>query len=117
LPRREGLPRARIEDALRTHGDRICRDLELDPMEFVATCIPFDAYTRLAGRHGWGRREIWTHFDGYQVTRELHLRPLVGGDVRYGGPDDLCGVGLDYDVDRLIARFAIVRRARFAAGH
>lgn len=75
-------------------------------------CIPFDAYLRLAPELGWGRRELWTHFDGYQVVRGPRLRALVGGDVRYGGAADLVGIGLDYDQERIIARFAVVRRKR-----
>jgi hypothetical protein len=40
--------------------------------------------------------------------------PLVGGDVRFGGVHDLVAVGSDYDSDRLLARFAVVQRRRFA---
>ena len=49
------------------------------------------------------------------MTRELHLQALVGGDIRYGGADDLCGVGRAYDSDHITARFAVVRRDRFEA--
>ncbi|MBI5506827.1 MAG: hypothetical protein HY899_18735 [Deltaproteobacteria bacterium] len=112
LPKRSGLPRIAIEDALRSRGADLVRELGLDPTDFVAICIPFDAYLRLAPAHGWGCKERWTHFDGYQVCRDLRLRALVGGDVRFGGPDDLCSVGCDYDSDRLTARFAVVRRQR-----
>lgn len=113
LPRRHGLSRLAIEDALLTRGPRICRELGLDPTEFTIACIPFDAYLRLAPEHGWGQQECWTHFDGYQVTRQLHLWALVGGNARYGGPDDLSSLARDYDSERVTARFAIVRRERF----
>lgn len=113
LSKRCALPRIAIEDALRSHGERVCVELGLNAEQFVVVCIPYDAYLRLAPHYGWGRQERWTHFDGYQVTRELRLQALVGGDVRFGGPDDLCGVSRDYDSDRITARFAIVRRQRF----
>jgi hypothetical protein len=47
------------------------------------------------------------------VGADLHLRALVGGDVRYGGPDDLCSVGCEYDSEHLTARLALVRRELF----
>jgi len=115
LHRRRGLPRVAIEDAILTNGSRVCGQLELDPQEFIVACIPFDAYLRLAPQYGWGQQQSWTHFDGYQVTRELQLRALVGGDARYGGADDLCSVQRDYDSDRLRARFVVLRRQRFVA--
>jgi hypothetical protein len=114
---RRGVPRLVIEDALRSHSGDVCRMLGLDPFEFVVACVPFDAYLRLSPRHGWGRQQLWTHFDGYQVTRELWLNALVGGDVRFGGGEDFCAVQRDYDADRLIARFCLLRRARFAVRH
>ncbi len=42
-------------------------ELGLDSQDFRLVCIPFDAYCRLAPAFGWGHRELWTHFDGYQV--------------------------------------------------
>ena len=113
LQRRRGLSRLDIEHAIRTHGASVCNQLGLDPAEFTVACIPFDVFVRLAPQYGWGREPLWTHFDGYQVTPELRLRALVGGDARYGGPDDLCSVERDYDTGRLTARFAILRRQRF----
>ncbi|MDP6979335.1 MAG: hypothetical protein QF570_12155 [Myxococcota bacterium] len=115
LPHRQGLARFTIEDALLSKGAAVCEDLGLDPIEYRITCIPFDIYNRLATRHGWGTERLWTHFDGYHVTRELKLLALVGGDVRHGGPDDLCAVGRAYDSRHITARFAIVRRDRFEA--
>ncbi len=113
LERRLGVPRLAIEHAVLAHGPDICLSLGLDPMEFVVTCIPFDAYLRLAPQWGWGAQERWTHFDGYQVTRQLHFWALVGGNARYGGPHDVASVARTYDSERLTARFAIVRRRRF----
>lgn len=112
LPRRRGLARDAIEDALLSRGGHAVRELGLDPMDFVLVCIPFDAYLRLAPSHGWGREQRWTHFDGYQVCRDLRLRALVGGDARFGGPEDLCSVARDDHADRLTLRFAVVRRQR-----
>ena len=115
LPKRRGLARLAIEDALLSKGPKVCEELGLDPTAYRITCIPFDVYERVAERFGWGARQLWTHFDGYQVTRELHLQALVGGDVRFGGADDLCGVGRAYDSEYITARFAVVRRERFEA--
>jgi hypothetical protein len=58
------------------------------------------------------RQQLWTHFDGYQLSRDLHLRALVGGDAHYGGPEDLCSVARDYETEHLMARFAAVDRQR-----
>jgi hypothetical protein len=115
LPKRRGCARIVIEDALLTNGPRVCTELGLDPAEFVVACIPFDAYVRLAPERGWGQQELWTHFDGYQVTRELGLWAVVGGHASYGGGDNLSSVPRDYDSDRLTVRFAILRRQRFLA--
>lgn len=115
LSRRRGLARLDLEDALLSKGPQVCEELGLDPWVYRLTCIPFDVYKRASGRYGWGRRELWTHLDGYQVTRDLHLQALVGGDVRFGGADDLCGVGRTYDSEHITARFAVVRRDRFGA--
>ena len=115
LPKRRGCARTRVEDALLTNGPRVCTELGLDPTEFIVACIPFDAYVRLAPKYGWGQQELWTHFDGYQVTRDLQLWALVGGHARYGGGDDLAALVRDYDSDRLTARVAVLRRQRFLA--
>ena len=113
LPRRCGLSRLALEDAVRSHSVDLCVELGLDPIEFTLAPIPFDAYVRLAARYGWGTHAMWTHFDGYQVVTGTRLRALVGGDVRYGGVGDLCAVQRDYDAARITTRFGIVRRARF----
>ena len=70
---------------------------------------------RLAPKYSWGHQELWTHFDGYQVTHELGLWAVVGGHASYGGGDNLSSLVRDYDSDRLTARFAILRRQRFLA--
>jgi hypothetical protein len=117
LPSRRGLSRMTIEDALRSRGPLVCADLGLDPSEFVLGCIPFDVYLRVAAHYGWGQQHLWTHFDGYQLMEDPRLTALalVGGDVEYGGADDLCAVQRDYEAERITARFCIVRRARFLA--
>lgn len=113
LERRRGLPRLAVENALLTRGSQAVAELGLDPQEFTVTCIPFDVYLRLAPAHGWGQREMWTHFDGYEVTRNLHLWGLVGGHASYGGPEDLSIVARNYVSERVTLRLAIVRRERF----
>jgi hypothetical protein len=119
LPGRRGLPRIAIEQALLMHGARILeKDLGLDPRVFRLVCIPPDVYVRVGEAEGWGRQPFWTHFDGYlirTVMGQVRLQALAGGDVRYGGLYELLAVGRDYDSDRLLARFAVVQRARMAA--
>ena len=119
LPRRRGLTREAIERALLTHGTRVLeKDLGLDPRVFRLVCIPSDVHFRLGEAEGWGRQPSWTHFDGYlirTVEGRLRLQALVGGDVRYGGLNDLLGVSRDYDSDHLVARFAVVHRERMVA--
>jgi hypothetical protein len=119
LPGRRGLPRIAIEQALLTHGARILdKELGLDPRGFRLVCIPPDVYVRMGQVDGWGRQAFWTHFDGYlvrTVTGQVRLQALAGGDVRYGGLYDLLAVGREYDSDRLLARFAVVQRARMVA--
>jgi hypothetical protein len=117
LPTRRGVPRLQIEDALLHRGAECCGTLGLNPSECVVVCVPFDAYQRLAPRYGWGQADLWTHLDGYQVTRDLKLLALVGGYARFGGPDDLSAISRSYDSDRVLARFAVVRRDRFFARH
>ena len=119
LPGRRGLPRVAIEQALLMHGARILEtELGLDPRVFRLVCIPPDVYVRVGEAEGWGRQPFWTHLDGYlirTVTGQVRLQALAGGDVRYGGLYDLLGVGREYDSDRLLARFAVVQRARMVA--
>jgi len=119
LPGRPGLTRESIEHALLTHGARVLeKELGLDPRVFRLVCIPSDVHLRLGEAQGWGRQPCWTHFDGYlirMVEGRPRLQALVGGDVRYGGLNDLLGVGRDYNSDRLIARFAVVQRERMVA--
>jgi hypothetical protein len=119
LPGRRGLPRIAIEQALLMHGARILeKELGLDPRIFRLVCIPPDVYVRVGEAEGWGRQPFWTHFDGYlirTVAGQVRLQALAGGDVRYGGLYELLAVGREYDSDRLLARFAVVQRARMVA--
>jgi hypothetical protein len=116
LPSRRGLPRIAIEHALLAHGsDVLDKELRLDPRVFRLVCIPPDVHLRLGERESWGRQPFWTHFDGYIVMANGRLRALAGGDVRYGGLYELVGIGQDYDSDRVMARFAVVRRQRMVA--
>jgi len=114
LPGRRGLARRKIEKVLRERGGVVVKDLGLDPRDYRIVCLPMDVYTRLGAKRGWGKQEIWTHFDGYMASKERKLMALAGGDVRFGGLQDLVAVGADYDSDRLVARFALVQRRRFA---
>jgi hypothetical protein len=89
--------------------------LDLDARAFRLVCIPLDLYTRFGLSRGWGQQQIWTHFDGYQVMRDHHLRALAGGDVRFGGVYDLVSIGQNYESERIIVRFAVIQRKRMPA--
>jgi hypothetical protein len=113
---RRGISRIAIEQALLAHGATVLeKDLNLDPRVFRLVCIPPDVHLRLGEAEKWGLQALWTHFDGYFLMEDGLPRALAGGDVRYGGLYHLFGIGRDYDVDRVMARFAVVRRARMAA--
>jgi hypothetical protein len=115
LGKRWGLDRMTIERILQSKGPDVVKSLGLDPWKFRLVCVPPDIYGAVSQRRGWSKNEIWTHLDGYLATRERKLLALAGGDVRYGGFQDLVGVGTEYDSDRLLARFAIVSRGRIRA--
>jgi len=116
LQRRRGLARVEIDDALLQHGARVLQEqLHLDPQEFRLVSIPHDLYMRFGRDRGWGQQQQWTHFDGYQVLKNGQLRALAGGDVRYGGLTDLISLGLTDQRESVIARFAVIRRARQVA--
>jgi hypothetical protein len=116
LPGRTRLARVEIEAALMERGAGVLQErLQLDPKEFRLVCIPADIYSRYGRDHGWGQRQGWTHFDGYQVLKNGQLRALVGGDVRYGGVSDLVSIGVGDQREGVVARFAVIRRARLVA--
>jgi hypothetical protein len=116
LPARRGVPRIAIERELLARGARVLEhDLHLDPQVFRLVCIPPDVHLRLGEAEGWGRQPLWTHFDGYLIMANGVLRALAGGSAQFGGLYDLVSLGRDYDSDRLLARFAVVRRERMMA--
>ena len=113
LERRRGVARNQIEARLRANGPRILADhLGLDPFAFRLVCVPPDLYMRLGRERGWGSREEWTHFDGYQLLVSGGLRALVGGNARYGGLVDLCSINRDDARENTVVRFAVIRRER-----
>ncbi len=71
--------------------------------------MPPDVFARVGRERGWGNREQWTHYDGYQVASGGHLRALVGGNARYGGLLDLCSISRDDGRENTVARFAVIR--------
>lgn len=106
----------KIEDALLPKGAHVLQsELGLDPLEFRLVCIPQNVYNRFGRDRGWGAAKQWTHFDGYQVIKGGRLRALVGGDVRYGGLTDLASIAATDRRESVIARFAVIRRARHVA--
>ncbi len=115
LRQRNQLDRETIEAALLAHGNRFVeKELGLDPRQFKLVCIPADLHLRIGQEKGWGRQQIWTHFDGYMLMEGARRRALVGGDVRYGGIYDLLGISRNYSSERIITRFAVVQRKRLA---
>ena len=119
LARRRTLARAEIDDSLREHGATMLQErLGLDPVQFRLVCIPHDLYMRVGRERGWGQQQQWTHCDGYQVLRNGSRRALEGGDVRYGGLSDLVSLATTDQRECVVARFAVIRRARqVARGH
>ena len=109
---RRGLSRIRLEKALIDRGNAIVGDLGLDVRMFRLVCVPPDVYGLVGLQRGWGRKTLWTHFDGYMVMQNGKLGALAGGDVRFGGLFDLVGISREYDSDKIIARFAVVQRRR-----
>lgn len=117
LQSRWGVSRLEIEDALLEHGLEVLEALHLDPEKFRLVAVPPDIYTNLASDHGWGEKEIWTHYDGYRVLEGGNLQALAGGDKRFGGTHDVVSFGLGYSNSRIFARFAVVQRRRMMDWH
>src|SRR5262249_5332773 len=89
---RRALARVEIEAALQENGLGVLEKLSLDPLECRLVCVPQDLYMRIGRARGWGAKDQWTHFDGYQVLRNGQTRALVGGSARYGGLTDLVSI-------------------------
>jgi hypothetical protein len=110
------IPPFTAEAALLQHGATVLQErLLLDPIEFRLVCIPHDLYMIVGRDRGWGQQQQWTHFDGFQVLKNGHLRALAGGSARYGGLSDLVSIAVDDQREGVIARFAVIRRARQVA--
>ena len=111
--RRRALSRDDIEVTLLKHGARIVGEhLGLDPLAFRLVCIPADLFIRLGRDRGWGNRQEWTHFDGYQIAAGGRLRALVGANARFGGLADLCSISRGDARENTVVRFAVIRRER-----
>ena len=89
----------------------------LDPELFRLVAIPPDIYSNLGAQRGWGRREMWTHFDGYWIREGGKLQALAGGDRRYGGLHDVVSFAPTYASNKILARFAVVQRKRMKTWH
>src|SRR5262249_37656652 len=92
LERRRAVARDEIELALLRCGGDVVARMELAPRAFRIVCVPPDVYMGVGPSRGWGTQEEWTHFDGYQVREKGRLLALVGGNARFGGIADLCGI-------------------------
>jgi hypothetical protein len=114
LGRRDQLSRLKIEQALLDHGTTVVDQLGLDPASYRLVCIPPDLHLRMGMQKNWGQQPLWTHFDGYMIQRDGHRMALAGGDIRFGGVFDMVGIGVNYESDRVFARFAVIQRKRMA---
>ena len=117
LTRRNRLSREEIEARLRENGETVIRErLGLDPAKFRLVCIPYDVYARLGQERKWGQQPRWTHVDGYQILKKntIIMRPLLAGDVRFGGLFDLCSISQNDEREAVLARFAVIHRERLA---
>jgi hypothetical protein len=113
LENRRGLSRKIIERAVFEKGHAIIKkELGLEPESFCLVCIPLDIFLRLGLSRGWGKQELWTHFDGYEISHKGKVSALVGGDARFGGVYDLVGIGREYESNHVIVRLAIIQRER-----
>jgi hypothetical protein len=115
LTRRSGLSRGEIESRLRENGETVIQgQLGLDPIKFRLVCVPYDVYARLGLERKWGQQPRWTHVDGYQILKEgsIIMRPLLAGDVRFGGLFDLCSISRNDEREGVLARFAVIHRER-----
>ena len=112
LEKRGALSRQDIDEALAATESEILTSLGLDVREYRLVCIPHDLFMRVGRERGWGQKQHWTHFDGFQVIRNGRRRALVGGDVRYGGLTDLVSIATTDRREGVSARFAVIRRAR-----
>ena len=70
---------------------------------------------RIVNRGPWHQLAMRFAIDGYQVLKNGGLRALVGGDVRHGGLSDLVSLAITDQRECVIARFAVIRRARQVA--
>jgi hypothetical protein len=115
---RWGLARTEIEDAILQHGPRILKqELGVNPEAFRLVAIPPDIFTHFAEERGWGKKEIWTHFDGYRLREGGQLQALAGGNKRYGGAHNLVSFSPSLSRETLMARFAVVQRKRMMTWH
>jgi hypothetical protein len=116
LERRRAVARDEIEVALLRRGGNVVESIGLDPRAARIVCVPPDVYMGVGPSRRWGAREEWTHFDGYQVREKGRLLAMVGGNARYGGIADLCGISPSDARDNTVIRLAVVRRERLATG-
>ena len=116
LERRRAVARDEIELALLRRGGNVVESMGLDPRAARIVCVPPDVYMGVGPSRGWGAREEWTHFDGYLVREKGRLLAMVGGNARYGGIADLCGISPSDARDNTVIRLAVVRRERLATG-
>ncbi len=63
-----------------------------DPTNYELRLIRFDEYARVTNAQDYGKKNLWTHFDGYYGHGDGRRFGLVGGDRGFGG-----AARVDYD--------------------
>jgi hypothetical protein len=69
------LARDDIEAALRKHGRACSPTTSVSTRSSFASCACPGRLVRVGRDRGWGQRQEWTHFDGYQIAAGGRLRP------------------------------------------
>jgi len=60
-----------------------------DPNDFELRLMRYDEYARAATTQGFGKKNLWTHFDGYYACDDGHRCGLFGGYRDHGGAADV----------------------------
>ena len=115
LRQRRGLARDDIESALLAHGAEVLGELGLDPVEFRLVCIPSGSLQPLRSRSRLG---LGAAVDAFRRLSGDQGRPAAGARRRprplWGSPRS-ASIAPSDQRDTVIARFAVVRRARHVA--
>jgi hypothetical protein len=62
-----------------------------NPYDYELRLMRYDEYSRAASTQGYGRKNLWTQFEGYHVHYDGRRNGLDGGDRGYGGAASVDG--------------------------